>query len=201
MSAAAAKARRAPADVLAPALPRSRVALLLVDLINPLQFDGAEDLAAPAVAAARCTAALKRRLAQQGVPAIYVNDNFGHWQSDFRGVIARCRRSGGPAAALVRLLAPRHDDLAVLKPRHSAFYGTPLDQLLEQIGARELVIAGLATDLCVQFSAADAYVHGYRLWVPEDCTAAESAERKDAALAWMREALKCRTTAAGRTLR
>lgn len=182
----------------APDLPRSRVALLVIDMINPLRFDGAQDIAAPAVEAAACTAALKRRLAERGVPAIYVNDNFGHWRSDFVELVQRCRRGGGAAAALVRRIAPRRHDLTVLKPRHSAFFGTPLDLLLERIGARELVITGLATDLCVQFSAADAYVHGFKLWVPEDCTAAESPERKQAALAWMREALKCRTTSSDR---
>lgn len=190
----AAKPRRgASARELSGELPRSRVVLLVIDMINPLRFDGAEDLAAPAVEAARCTRALKRRLAQEGVPAIYVNDNFGHWRSDFEGLVALCRRGGGASAALMRHLAPHRDDLTVLKPRHSAFFGTPLDLLLERIGARDLVITGLAADLCVQFSAADAYVRGFRLWVPQDCTAAESPERKQTALAWMRVALKCRT--------
>jgi nicotinamidase-related amidase len=196
LDAAAATGRGSPSRELSIELPRSRVALLVIDMINPLRFDGAEDLAEPAVAAARCTAALKRRLAGQGVPAIYVNDNFGHWRSDFQGLVALCRRGGGPSAALMRQLAPHRGDLTVLKPRHSAFFGTPLDLLLERIGARKLVITGLATDLCVQFSAADAYVHGFRLWVPEDCTAAESPERKQAALNWMRAALTCRTSAA-----
>ncbi len=173
-------------------LPRHSV-LLLVDWINPLDFDGAEDLAAPALAAAGVTAELKRELAAQGVPAIYVNDNFGHWNSDFRRLVTHCRSLKGPAAALTRKLAPADGDLTVLKPRHSAFHQTPLDLLLARLKARHLVITGLATDLCVQFSAMDAFVRSHALWVPADCTAAETPARHRAALDWMALALRCRT--------
>jgi nicotinamidase-related amidase len=175
-----------------------RTALLLIDVINPLDFDGAEDLQEGALQAALAIASLKRRLRADGVQAIYVNDNFGHWNSDFRALLARCRAGGGAAATLVKRLAPHKDDQTVLKPRHSAFHLTPLELLLERIGARRLIITGLAADLCVQFSAMDAFVRGYQLWVPEDCTAAESPQRKRAALDWMALALKCRTTPASK---
>lgn len=179
-----------------PALPRARTVLLLVDLINPLDFDGAERLAAPALQAAAAVAALKRDAAERGVPAIYVNDNFGHWRSDFRGLVAVCRRAGGAAAVLARLIAPRAADFTVLKPRHSGFHATPLRLLLERMGARRLVVAGLATDLCVQCTATDAFQLGFGLWVPADCSAAETPQRHAAALAWMARALKCHTRAA-----
>jgi len=181
-----------------PALPHAHTVLLLVDLINPLQFDGAERLAEPALQAAAAVAALKRDAAARGVPAIYVNDNFGHWRSDFHGLVALCRRLQGPAAALARLLAPQARDFTVLKPRHSGFHATPLELLLERMGSRRLVITGLATDLCVQFTAMDAFLRGFGLWVPADCSAAESAARHQAALAWMARVLKCHTRAAWR---
>ncbi len=174
-----------------PALPQAETVLLLVDMINPLDFDGAELLAPAALQAAVAAAALKRELGRRGVPAVYANDNFGHWQSDFRSLLAHCRRRKGAAAALARRMAPTPDDLTVLKPRHSAFHATPLALLLTRMGARQLVIAGLATDLCVQFTAMDAFQRGFALWVPADCTAAESTERKLAALSWMARALKC----------
>ena len=176
-----------------PALPHARTVLLLVDLINPLQFDGAEHLAGPAVQAATAVAALKRDAAARGVPAIYVNDNFGRWHSDFRALLTDCRRQGGAAARLVQLLAPRADDFTVLKPRHSGFLGTPLAWLLRNMNTRRVVITGLATDLCVQFTAMDAFLRGLQLWVPADCAAAESVQRHQAALAWMARALKCET--------
>ena len=175
------------------ALAPSRRVLLMVDFINPMQFAGAEDLAPWALPAARATAALKRHFAAAGERVIYVNDNFGQWRSDFRTLVAHCRRQGGSAAALVRQLTPGDDDLMVLKPRHSGFHATPLELLLKQLGARTLVITGLATDYCVMCTAMDAFVRGYRLWVPSDCTAAESAEKRDQALGWMHQALKADT--------
>lgn len=37
----------------------------------------------------------------------------------------------------------------------------------------------------------DAYMRGYRLWVPRDCTAAESDAARDAALRQMAHVFKC----------
>jgi nicotinamidase-related amidase len=181
-----------------PALPRSRRVLLLIDFINPLNFPGAQDLAGPAVAAARAAAALKHRLAGDGVPAIYANDNYGVWQSDFHSLVAACMGMDGTPAEIARLLFPQADDLTILKPRHSAFFASPLELLLRQIGARELVICGLATDMCVQLTAMDAFLREFSCWVPSDCTAAESTAAKKASLAYMASVLECDTAAAGR---
>jgi nicotinamidase-related amidase len=178
-------------------LAPSRRVLLLVDFINPLQFVGAEALAPWALEAARATAALKKRFDAAGERVIYVNDNFGQWRSDFRTLVAHCRHQRGTSAGLVRQLPPGKGDLMVLKPRHSGFHATPLELLLQQLGARKLVIAGLATDYCVMCTAMDAYVRGYDLWVPSDCTAAESPEQRDQALGWMRQALKADIRPAG----
>lgn len=172
-------------------LPRSRRVLVLVDYINPMEFPTAHDLAPGALRAARATAKLKAALARQRVPAIYANDNYGSWHSEFSQVLATCRAKAGVPGEIARLLAPAASDLTILKPRHSAFHGTPLDLLLAQIGARELVIAGLATDLCVQLTAADAFLRGFHVWVPRDCVAAESPARHRQALEWMARALDC----------
>lgn len=173
---------------------RSRRVLLLVDFINPLEFEGADDLAEAAVEAARATAHLRKQFHADGSCVIYVNDNFGQWRSDVPTLLRRCRGAGGAAAELARLLPPAKDDLMILKPRHSGFYATPLDLLLGQLNAKEIVVTGLATDYCVKCTAMDAYVRGYRVVVPANCTAAESEARKEAALAWMGEALKARIT-------
>jgi nicotinamidase-related amidase len=173
-------------------LPRSRRVLLLVDFINPMDFPEAVDLAPAAVQAARATRRLQRLLGPD-VPTIYANDNFGQWHSDFARLVAKVRSGHGAAATMARVLAPRRRDITLLKPRHSAFLGAPLDILLQQIGAREIVLTGLATDICVQMTAMDAFLRGYRVHVPRDCTAAETEEKKQAALLYMRDVLKCRT--------
>ena len=176
-----------------PRLPPSQRVLLLIDIINPLGFPGAEDLAPPAVEAARATAALKERLTAEGVVSVYANDNYGIWQSDFHSLVSACLGMEGPPGEIARLLYPQAEDLTILKPRHSAFYASPLELLLTEMQARELVICGLATDMCVQLTAGDAFLREYKAWVPADCTAAESPEAKATSLAYMADVLKCDT--------
>jgi nicotinamidase-related amidase len=174
-------------------LPQSRRVLLLIDFINPFGFPGADKLANPAVEAARRAAGLKGRLAREGVTAIYANDNYGVWQSDFHSLVSACLGMEGPAGEVARLLYPQAEDLTILKPRHSAFFASPLDLLLSEMQARELVICGLATDLCVQLTAMDAFLREFTAWVPADCTAAETPQAKAASLAYMSTILKCDT--------
>jgi nicotinamidase-related amidase len=171
-------------------LPASERVLLLVDFINPLNFPGGEKLAPAAVEAARATAALKDRLAAEGVVAIYANDNYGVWQSDFHSLVSACLGMEGPPGEIARLLYPQAEDLTILKPRHSAFFASPLELLLNQMRARELIICGLATDMCVQLTAMDAFLREYSAWVPADCTAAESAAARDASLRYMQTVLR-----------
>ena len=172
-------------------LPRSQRVLLLVDFITPLDFPGAENLAAPALAAARAPAAHKERLRSEGVSTVYANDNYGVWQSDFHSLVSSCLGREGEAGEIARVLYPQADDLTILKPRHSAFYASPLELLLAEMDTHELVVCGMATDMGVQMTAADAFLREYRTWVPADCTAADSDAAKAAALAYMGDVLKC----------
>jgi nicotinamidase-related amidase len=177
---------------------RSRTALLLIDFMNPLDFDGGAALGRRALPAAMRTAALKARLARKGVPAIYCNDNFGHWESEFRAVVEWCRGLGGAPARLAALLAPQRRDHSVLKPRHSAFFGTPLEFLLAELRVSRLVLTGLAADNCIVFTAHDAYLRQYRLWVPADCVASERAAWERNALAHLARVTKADVRAARR---
>ena len=182
-------------------LPRSKEVLLLVDVINPLNFATARDLLPGAVAAARAIARLKSRLSKRGVASIYANDNYGTWHSEFRDILAACSSLPDERGEITRLLAPVADDLVILKPQHSAFHSTPLQHLLSRMGAEKLVIVGVATDICVMLTATDARMLGYKVWVPEDCTAAESARRKSEALRQLHEVFKCAVHSAVRSRR
>jgi nicotinamidase-related amidase len=170
--------------------PTPKRALLLVDFINPFDFEHSEKLARRALPAARRTAALKSRAHAAGLPCIYANDNFGHWRSEFSRVVEECRKRGGEAREIAGLLAPGPDDYSILKPRHSAFYGTPLEFLLEELEVGALILAGLSTDMCVSATAQDAYVRKFKLWVPADCVAADTQEHEDQALDHMRRTMK-----------
>jgi nicotinamidase-related amidase len=167
-----------------------RRALLLVDFINLFDFDGSEQLAKRAVPAARRCRDLKARLAAEGVPCIYANDNFGQWRSEFSRVVRECLDRGGASREIAELLAPTPEDYSILKPRHSAFYGTPLEFLLDELEVDTLVLAGLSTDMCVSATAQDAYVRQFKLWVPSDCAAADTAEHEREALDHMRRTMK-----------
>jgi nicotinamidase-related amidase len=169
---------------------RQETALLLIDFMNPFDYVGAERLAPRAVRAARNTAELKARMRAERTPIIYANDNFGRWESDFDAVVATCRDRGGASATIAELLAPRAGDRSILKPRHSAFFGTPLEFLLDELRVRRLVLTGLSADSCIMFTAHDAYLRKYALWVPEDCVASERDAYRTAALAHMARTLK-----------
>jgi nicotinamidase-related amidase len=179
-----------PRDPHGVAPERSELVLLLVDVINNFDFPQGDKLLRFALPAARRIAALKKRLRKRGVPAIYVNDNFGRWQSDFKKQVERCISDDARGAAVARLLIPAEDDYFVLKPKHSAFFSTSLDVLLSYLGARKLIITGFAADICVLFTANDAYMRDYELIVPSDCIAAETAGARRNASVQMKRFLK-----------
>lgn len=169
------------------------VALLVIDMINDLEWEGADALLPHALAAAQCIAELKRRARAAGVPVVYANDNFGRWRSDFREVVAHCLEDGVRGEPLARLLAPGPEDYFVLKPKHSAFYATTLDTLLTYLGARRLVITGIAGEACIAITAMDAFLRDFDLHVPADCTASCSPQDNDTMLAYMRRVLHANT--------
>jgi nicotinamidase-related amidase len=173
---------------------QSAVVLLLIDVINDLEFEGGDALLAQALPMAERLAALKRRARAAGIPAIYVNDNFGRWRSDLNAIIAHCRADDVRGRALVEWLAPAADDYFVLKPKHSGFFSTTLDTLLEYLRAHTLILTGLTADNCVLFTASDAYLRDFHLVVPADCVASIDPEHTRQALEHMRRVLKADLT-------
>ena len=171
----------------------SPVALLIIDMINAFDFEGARDMLPRAVAAARRIADLKERARAARVPAVYVNDNFGRWRSDFHQILEHVLES--PGKHIAQLLEPQPEDYFVLKPKHSGFQFTTLDVLLEHLGARTLVLTGVAGDFCVLFTAHDAYMRDYRLVVPGDCVASLTEERDRYALSHMADVTKAEVRA------
>lgn len=168
-------------------------ALVLIDVINALDFPGSEALVKSAEQAAVAIEGLAARARSRGVPVIYANDNFGQWRSDFRRTVELCCVDAKPGHRVSQRLRPAPDDYFVLKPMHSAFYCTPLELVLRDLGIKRLVLCGFATDLCVLFSAHDAHMRGFELLVPADCTAANSNEISARTLAHLREAIRCTT--------
>lgn len=165
-------------------------ALLLIDVINDLDFPQGRRLLRYALPAARRIGRLKKRAAASDIPAIYVNDNFGKWRSDFRQQVAHCLHHGTLGKQIAQLLRPDEEDYFVLKPRHSGFYSTSLEVLLGQLGVETLILTGFSTEICVIYTANDAYMRNFRIIIPRDCVAAETPEGNRRALAQMKRYLK-----------
>jgi nicotinamidase-related amidase len=172
-----------------PNLRPKQICLLIIDMINELKFDGAQDLLPCIRETARNIAKLKDRMKVEQLPIVYVNDNFGRWKSDFRTLVSRCLEEDENAKSVVQLLMPRQDDYFVLKPKHSGFYATPLDLLLEHLGVRRLILTGLLGNNCVLYTAADAYMRGYEIFLPSDCMLSFNQEANRVALEQMKGTL------------
>jgi len=121
---------------------------------------------------------------------IYVNDNFGRWRSSFEQVFRHASEPGSLGADIARMLAPQPADYFVLKPKHSGFHETTLAVLLEHLGTRRLVLTGVTGDICVLFTAGDAYLREYRIAVPSDCVASVRSEYTEFALQYMQRVMK-----------
>jgi nicotinamidase-related amidase len=169
---------------------QSPVALMLIDVINDINFGDADALLVQALPMARRLAALKREATALRIPTIYVNDNFGQWKSDFRHTVEHCCADSSRGREISRTLRPDASDYFVLKPKHSGFYATTLDLLLEYLKVDTLIITGIAANICVLFTANDAYMRDYRLFVPSDCVAANSDEDRDYSVRQMKAILK-----------
>ncbi|HEX8635427.1 MAG TPA: isochorismatase family cysteine hydrolase [Pyrinomonadaceae bacterium] len=172
---------------------KAEVALVLIDVINDLEFSSGAQLLKHALPAAEKLAALKRRAKAAGVPVIYVNDNFGRWQSDFNKLLKHCLEEDVCGKPVASLLKPDEDDYFVLKPKHSGFFSTTLDTLLEYLQVKIIVLTGLTGDICVLFTANDAYMRDFHLVIPSDCVASADAEENRHALEHMRRVLKADT--------
>src|SRR4026208_2080849 len=171
---------------------KHRFALLLIDVINDFDFPEADQLLKQARPMARILLCLKRRAQKAGVPVIYVNDNFGRWKSDFRRTVDYCARHGR-GGDIVKLLRPEEDDYFVLKPKHSGFFSTTLETLLRYLETQTLILTGIAGNFCVLFTANDAYMRDFNLFVPSDCTVSNTQRENDSALGLMKKFLKADT--------
>jgi nicotinamidase-related amidase len=168
-------------------------ALLIVDMINDFDFEGGLDLLRHTRRIVPTLMALRERMTTMGCPVVFCNDNFGQWRSDFRQVVKHCCASDARGHAICRAMRPAAGDYFVLKPRHSAFYGTPLEALLDDVKAGSLLVVGIAGDGCVLSTASDAHIRQRKVMVPRDCMASITDERNGNAVSYLSESLRLDT--------
>lgn len=199
-SAAARATRRSTGAQRNITVPVPGTALLLIDVINDLAFEGSAALIAQAESMANRLANLKSRASAAGVPTIYINDNFGQWRSDFRKTVAHCTSRSSPGRRVSHRLKPTSHDYFVLKPKHSGFFDTTLDTLLETLRIRRVILAGIAGNICVLFTANDAYMRDFKIFAPADCIVSNTAADNDHALRQIETVLKGNVTIATRLM-
>jgi nicotinamidase-related amidase len=169
----------------------SPTVLIILDMLSDFRFpDGAQVLRAARRIAPRI-ARLREKARAARVATCYVNDDPGRWRSDLSALLAHVTEGRG--AEVCSQLAPAATDYVVLKPRHSAFYATPLEVLLQHLGAKRLILTGVSSHQCVLFTANDAHVRNYELFVPADCIGAASSGDTRFALRYFKSVLNADT--------
>jgi nicotinamidase-related amidase len=172
---------------------KSKTVLLIIDMISDFEFENGEKLYPHAERMAKNLAELTQKARKAKIPVIYVNDNFGKWRSDFKKQLKHSQSKSLRGHKIARLLAPKRNDYFVLKAKHSAFYSTTLDILLDYLGAETLILKGVATDICILFTANDAYMRDFKLFIPRDCVAANDEKTNEETLKYLERILRADT--------
>ncbi|WP_079504131.1 isochorismatase family cysteine hydrolase [Mesobacillus jeotgali] len=169
-----------------------KTALLIIDMINDFKFDAGEDLAKNTKNIIDPILTLKKSFNERDMPVIYINDHYNLWQADFEKIMDYC--SNETSSEIIKKIAPeKNKDYFLIKPKHSAFYGTALHTLLQQLKVDTLVLAGIAGNICVLFTANDAYMREYNLIIPEDLLASNNEKDNEYALTMMKNVLSAET--------
>ena len=144
----------------------NRSALVVVDMLNPYDHEDADRLVESVQDVIEPIAGLVERASDAGVEVIYVNDNYGDWNSSQEELAEAALKGRRPD--LVEPILPPEDADFVIKARHTIFYMTPLEYLLGQKEIGHLVLAGQVTEQCILYSALDAYVRHLDVTIPTD---------------------------------
>jgi nicotinamidase-related amidase len=163
-------------------------ALIVVDMLNPYEHDDADVLATSVEAIIEPLARLIDHTYGAGGELVYVNDNYGDFAATRDELVERA--CAGRHPNLVEPIVPRAGTAFLPKVRHSAFYSTTLEYLLQQRGIDEVILAGQVTEQCILYSALDAYVRHYAVCVPSDAVAPIDPDLGDAALHMMQRNMR-----------
>lgn len=173
---------------------KAGTALLILDMISDYCYPDGERIVRSARKAAPNIARLRERAHAARIPVIYVNDTAGKWESDQKAFIDRCMQPESRGREIVQLLAPAPEDYFMFKPRHSAFFGTPLHTLLQRLKIGRLIATGTTSHQCVLFTAMDAHVREFEMIIPSDCLGAGAAADTKHALYIFSHALMAKVT-------
>lgn len=163
-------------------------ALLIIDIINDFQFKHGKTLAQKTAVISQNILNWKAYMQKNNLPIIYVNDHYQLWQADYHKIMEKCTNS--LSETIINELRPQKEDYFLIKPKHSAFFGTALPTLLSQLRVRKLILTGIAGNICVLFTANDAYMREFELIIPRDAIASTDNEDNEYAITMMQNVLK-----------
>jgi nicotinamidase-related amidase len=162
----------------------SDTALLVVDMLNSYQHPDAELLITDVAEIIDPLAKVVRRAGErEDIDVVYVNDNYGDFSAEFSDIVQSALDGARPD--LVEPIVPTEGCRMLTKVRHSVFFGTALEYLLNRIGTKRLILTGQVTEQCILYSALDAYLRHFPVVVPTDAVAHIDAELGAAALKMM----------------
>lgn len=166
----------------------ANTAVLFIDLINDFNFHGGEKLRSNMEEIVPNLLKLRQFAEEHNLPIIYVNDHYRLWQSNPDIIIQHCTNDANQP--IILKVKPKPSDYFLIKPQHSAFFQTPLLSLLCELGKTHIIMAGIAGDICVLFSAKDAYMYQFSMHIPKNCIASEQKEGNEYALYLMNTVMK-----------
>ena len=161
-----------------------RTAVLIVDMLNEfckeggaMVLPGYETLIAPqtlVIDSAR----------EAGAPIVFIVDTHRRNMRREREFAKRTPHciEGEWGCQVIDDLAPRADDIHVVKRRYSGFFNTDLDLTLKDMAIDTVIVMGVVTNICVRSTVHDAFFHGYHVVVPEDCVAATGPREQESSL-------------------
>ncbi|WP_046176589.1 isochorismatase family cysteine hydrolase [Domibacillus indicus] len=164
-----------------------KCALLIVDMINDFQFPKGKELAEFTRETIEPILTLKEHFHNKQWPVIYINDHYGLWKADIDLITDYA--SNEVSDPIIQEIKPGDEDYFLIKPKHSAFYGTALNTLLEELDVESVVVTGVAGNICVFFTANDAYMREFGVYIPKDALASEEAKFNEYALGMMENVL------------
>jgi nicotinamidase-related amidase len=162
-------------------------ALLVIDMLNDFVLD---DGALPIPQAKKIVPRINELIGEfrgQGEPILFLGDAHAKDDEEFRCWPPHCVK-GSRGAELFEGIDRKNEPL-VETTRYSGFFGADLDDRLRTLGVDTLYLAGVATDICILWTAADAYLRGYRIVIPRDAVSGVTPERHEAALRYMHETM------------
>jgi nicotinamidase-related amidase len=163
-------------------------------MLNPYEHEDADRLTKSVETVVEPISGLIARAQDNDVELIYVNDNYGDWNSSSEELAQRALDGARPD--LVEPILPPEGTDFVIKARHTIFYMTPLEYLLRQNEIDHLVLVGQVTEQCILYSALDAYVRHLHVTVPPDGVACIHENLADAALEMMERNMRAELTPA-----